>query len=108
MSKVREFSEESFQQEVLENDLPVMVDFWAPWCGPCKALGPVVDKLAAENQGRLEVGKINVDDNQQLASRYEIRGVPTLAFFRDGKEIGRVVGALSRSQLQKVIDDVIG
>lgn len=108
MSNVKEFSAASFKQEVLQNDLPVLVDFWAPWCGPCKALGPVVDKLAAENEGRLQVGKINVDDNQQLASQYEIRGVPTLAFFRDGKEVNRVVGALSRSQLQKVIDDVIG
>ena len=101
-----EFTDASVK-ELVESGKPFVVDFWAEWCGPCRMLTPLIEELAKEYEGKVAIGKLNVDDNQQLASTYGIRGVPTLAFFRDGKEIGRVVGALSHSQLQKVIDEVI-
>ena len=107
MSKVKIIDENNFNQAVIQSEQPVMVDFWAPWCGPCRMLGPVVETLAEENIGRIEVGKINVDENQNLAMEYGIRGVPTLAFFKGGQEVKRVVGAQGKAQLQKVIDEIV-
>lgn len=108
MSSVRTITQQNFDQEVLKSDQPVLIDFWAPWCGPCKMMGPVIDNVAAENQGKIVVGKVNVDENQNLASQYGIRGIPTMAIFKDGQEVKRIVGAVPKNQLQSTIDTIIG
>lgn len=104
---IKKVSGKDFDKEVLQSPVPVLVDFWAPWCGPCKMISPVVETLAAENEGSLTVVKVNVDENQELASQYGIRGIPTLAFFKNGEEVKRVVGMQGKSQLQNVINGVI-
>lgn len=108
MSIIKNIDSTSFDSEILKSELPVLIDFWAPWCGPCKMVGPVVETLAAENQGKIRVAKINVDENQSLAVQYGIRSIPTLSFFKGGEEVKRIVGAQGKAQLQKAIDQVIG
>lgn len=107
MANVMTITVENFDNQVVQADKPVLVDFWAPWCGPCKMVGPVVEALADENLGKLIVGKLNVDENSSLAAQFGVRGIPTLIFFKDGKEVKRIVGAQNKSQLQKAIDEVI-
>ena len=107
MAEVKTLTKDNFEQEVVQAQLPVLVDFWAPWCGPCKVVGPVVDSLATDNEGKLVVGKVNVDENKDLAAKFGIRGIPTLVIFKDGNEVQRMVGAQSKAQLQKAIDQVI-
>jgi thioredoxin 1 len=108
MANVKDISATNFETEVTKADQPVLVDFWAPWCGPCKMLGPIVETLAEENVGKIRVGKLNVDENQALAGQFGVRSIPTLIFFKSGKEVKRVVGAQGKSQLQKFINEVIG
>jgi len=108
MSKPIELSDDKFEEEVLQADQPVLVDFWAPWCGPCRVVGPVVEELAGEYDGRLKVAKVNTDDNQLNAGKLGIQGIPTLIFFRDGKEVDRVVGAAPKAALKDRIEQVIG
>lgn len=108
MSKPIELSDDKFESEVLQSDQPVLVDFWAPWCGPCRVVGPVVEELAGEYEGRLKVAKVNTDDNQLNAGKLGIQGIPTLIFFRDGKEVDRVVGAAPKAALKQRIDQVLG
>ncbi|MDD3268712.1 MAG: thioredoxin [Syntrophomonadaceae bacterium] len=103
---IKVLNNDNWQQEVLQSDLPVLVDFWAPWCGPCKMVGPVVESLAAENAGKIKVGKVNVDENQSLAAQFGIRGIPTLTFFKNGAEVKRIVGAQNKAQLQKLVDEL--
>ncbi|KAA0257389.1 thioredoxin [Deferribacter autotrophicus] len=86
------FTEENFQKEVLESDIPVLVDFWAVWCGPCKMLAPTIDQLATELEGKVKVGKVNVDENQSLAARYGIMSIPTVMIFKDGKVVEQFIG----------------
>ncbi len=96
-------NETNFDQEVLNSELPVMVDFWAVWCGPCKVLGPIVDEIATEYDGKLKVGKVNVDENNQLAGRYGIMSIPTLKFFKGGKIVGELIGAAPKATLVEEI-----
>ena len=96
-------TEGNFEQEVLNSELPVMVDFFVVWCGPCKVLGPIVEELANEYQGKLKVGKVNVDENNQLAGRYGIMSIPTLKFFKGGKVVGELIGAAPKSTLETEI-----
>lgn len=105
--KIVHISDASFEQDVLKAEGPVMVDFWAEWCGPCKMIAPILDELADDYDGRLKICKLNVDSNTQSAPRYGIRGIPTLIIFKNGQVAGTKVGAVSKSQLAAFIDSVI-
>jgi len=97
-------SDESFESEVLQQDTPVLVDFWAEWCGPCKMIAPILNEIAEEYVGRLRVAKLNIDENPNTPPRYGIRGIPTLMLFKDGNVEATKVGAVSKSQLTAFID----
>jgi thioredoxin 1 len=105
---VQEVTDADFEQEVLQADGPVMVDMWAPWCGPCRRVAPVVADLAEENAEKIKVCKLNVDENQKYAAEFGVSSIPTVMFFKDGEELTdqRLVGALPKSQYQDVIDSV--
>lgn len=102
-----EVNESNFQQEVLESSIPVLVDFWAPWCMPCRMLAPTIEKLAEENQGKLKVCKLNTDENQYIAAQLGIQGIPTLIVFKDGKEVGRTVGVMPKEKIQEKLDIIL-
>jgi thioredoxin 1 len=100
-------TDESFETEVLQSTIPVLVDYWAEWCGPCKAIAPILDEVAKEYAGRLKVAKLNVDENQQIPPKYQIRGIPTLMIFKNGSLVATKVGAPPKSQLTAFIDSNI-
>jgi len=100
-------SGETFQTEVIESTIPVLVDYWAEWCGPCKMIAPILDELVAEYDGKLKIAKLNIDENQEIPSKYGVRGIPTLMIFKDGNPEATKVGALSKSQLTAFIDSTI-
>lgn len=102
MSEIK-IDEKNFESEVLNSNIPVMVDFWAEWCGPCKVLGPIVEELANEYNGKLKVGKLNVDENNALAMRYGVMSIPTLKFFKGGKIVGELIGAAPKSAVEAEI-----
>ncbi|MGQ9525743.1 MAG: thioredoxin [Armatimonadota bacterium] len=104
MSKAVEVTESSFEQEVLQSSVPVLVDFWAPWCGPCRMLAPTVDQIADEFAGRLRVVKVNTDDNPGVAARYQIMSIPTLMLFKEGKPVDQMVGVQPKSALVSRIE----
>lgn len=107
-ANVKEFTIDNWDQEVVNSDQPVLVDFWAPWCGPCRALAPTIDKLAEQYAGKVKVGKLNTDDNQDLAVRYGISGIPQVLIFRGGDQPReRMVGLQREQDLVKVIDRVL-
>ena len=97
-------TDESFQNEVIESSEPVLVDYWAEWCGPCKMIAPILTEIATEYQGKIKVAKLNIDENPQTPPKYGIRGIPTLMLFKDGNVEATKVGALSKSQLTAFID----
>lgn len=107
MANVTEITDQSFNQEVLASDIPVLIDFWAPWCGPCRAVAPVVEEVAGEYAGRLKVVKMNVDDNPETPSRYGVRSIPNLVLFKGGQVADQVVGAVPKAHLVKAIDRVL-
>ena len=107
MSDVQQVSDSSFEADVLKSDLPVLIDFWAPWCGPCKQIAPVVDELAKEYAGRVKIVKMNVDDNPQTPSKYGVRGIPNLILFKGGQVRDQIIGAVPKAQLVKAINQVV-
>ena len=102
------FTDGSFDQEVLNSDVPVLVDFWAPWCGPCKAMTPTIDAVATEYVGKIKIGKMNTDDNPSTPMRYGIRGIPTLLLFKGGQVVEQRVGALPKAEVVKMISAHVG
>ncbi len=107
---VKEVDKTNFDQEVLQSDIPVMVDFWAPWCVPCRVIAPLVERLAEQYAGRLKVAKLNVDENQELAIRYQVMSIPTLIFFKNGQVIDRIIGVPREPErvIVQKIEEVIG
>ncbi|HHX56215.1 MAG TPA: thioredoxin [Clostridiales bacterium] len=98
------FTDENFEQEVLNSDLPVLVDFYADWCGPCKIIAPIIEELAAEYEGKVKIGKINVDEEQNSSKKYKVMSIPTLIFFKDGEQVDKLVGVLSKDQLVEKLE----
>ena len=105
---VQEFSESNFEQEVTQSSTPVLVDMWAAWCGSCRMIGPVVEELAGTYQGKMKMGKLNVDDHPQVAAEHRIMNIPTLLLFKGGKEVDRIVGVVPKEELARRIDKVLG
>jgi thioredoxin 1 len=106
-NSITRVTDDTFEPEVLKSDTPVLVDYWAEWCGPCKSIAPILDEVAREYQGRLKIAKINVDENQLVPAKFGIRGIPTLMLFKNGNVEATRVGALSKSQLTAFLDSNI-
>ena len=104
MSEVLHINDADFETTVVQSDIPVLVDFWAPWCGPCKMIAPILDKIAPEFAGKAKIVKINVDDNQLVASQFGVRSIPTLLLFKNGQLVATQVGALPKNQLAAFIN----
>ena len=97
-------TDDSFEEDVLQSDIPVLVDYWAEWCGPCKMIAPILDDVAGDYEGKLKIAKLNIDENSQTAPQYGIRGIPTLMIFKNGSAAATKVGAISKTQLVEFID----
>jgi len=95
-----------FESQILQSEVPALVDFWAAWCGPCRTVGPVVEELAAEYAGKIKVAKLNVDDNKQTPAKYGVRGIPTLMLFKDGQVVDQIVGAVPKNRIKELLDKV--
>jgi thioredoxin 1 len=107
MSKVIEITDQNFEEEVLESDLPTEVDFWAPWCGPCMIVSPIYDKLSQEYDGRFKFCKMNVDENQRTAVKYQIMSIPMQMFFSDGEKIDEILGAVPEHTIRTMVEDIL-
>jgi thioredoxin 1 len=104
MSNTIAFSDSNFDSEVLSSDKPVLVDFWAEWCGPCRKIGPVVEELSDEYNGKAKIGKVNVDENPEISMKYGIRSIPALLIFKNGEVVDQIIGAVPKSVLKKQLD----
>ena len=104
---VVEFTDDNFDTEVLKSEVPVLVDFWAEWCGPCKMISPIVEEIAGDYNGKVKVGKVNVDFNQQIAMTYGIRGIPALLVFNSGTVANQIVGAVTKNHITEILNEVI-
>jgi thioredoxin 1 len=104
MGSVNEFDDTSFDSEVLQASEPVLIDFWAPWCGPCRMITPMIEELAAENEGAVKIGKVNVDDSPKTAMTYQVNSIPTLIVFKGGEPVQRFVGVQPKARLQEALD----
>ncbi|MHB2025471.1 MAG: thioredoxin [Elusimicrobiota bacterium] len=100
-------TDDSFEQEVVQSPAPVLVDFWAPWCGPCRMLSPVIEELSQEYTGKIRVAKINTDEHPNSATRFKISAIPTLLFFKEGKVVNQMIGVHSKSEIKKAIDSLV-
>ena len=107
MGHPTEVNDNDFEKQVLQNNVPVMVDFWAPWCGPCRLVAPIVEELVDEYAGKVEFVKLNVDDSPGVASKYSVRSIPTLMVFKGGKPVRQVIGAVPKRELKKQLDSVL-
>lgn len=105
--KVLEFSDANFDDEVINSDIPVLVDFWAPWCGPCRIIAPVVEEISETHDGKIKVGKLNVDDNQQTSMKFGIRSIPTLLVFKNGEIFEQIIGAVPKTEIERVVNSAI-
>jgi thioredoxin 1 len=98
-----ELSDTNFDTEVIKSETPVLVDFWAPWCGPCRAIAPIVEEISSSYEGKLKVGKLNVDENQQTTMKFGIRSIPTLIVFKGGKAVEQIIGAVPRGEIERIV-----
>ena len=105
MENVADLTDDNFDAEVIQSDVPVLVDFWAPWCGPCRMIAPMVEELASENVGSIKVGKLNIDDSPAAAQNYGVSSIPTLMVFKGGEVVERLVGVQPKNRLQEALDE---
>ena len=106
-NNVNEFTDDNFDADVAQSDLPVLIDFWAAWCGPCKSIAPIIDEIAGEYSGKVKVGKVDVDKNQNIAMKYGIRSIPTLLVMKGGEVVNQIVGAVPKENITDVLDKVV-
>jgi thioredoxin 1 len=108
MGKPLEITDDNFEAEVIQSDVPVMVDFWAAWCGPCRMIAPIVEELALAYEGKAKIGKLDVDSNQGIAGKYKIMSIPNVLFFKGGEVVDQVIGAVPKKQFVEKIDKLVG
>ena len=102
-----EFTDQSFNKEVVQADIPVLIDFWAVWCGPCKAIAPVIEEIAVEYDGKVKVGKLDVDQNQKTAMQYGVRSIPTILIIKSGEVVSQIIGAVPKENIIKALDEIL-
>jgi len=103
-----EFTDKSFDEDVVQSSIPVLIDFWAEWCGPCKAIAPVIEEIATDYDGKVKVGKLDVDANQSSAMQYGVRSIPTILIMKNGEVVSQIVGAVPKENITKALDEILG